>query len=219
MTLVLVGSSSLASAVQFCCFTSPLHDHFILSYTPRLPPLQHQGTETWLFALCADMTAYPQISLAELPDSSQPHMDFLDTTWFKTHGRTRQFPTPEHLRSLFKPHQLPHPVRFEDLGLIVKFGSHVSITEAINLWVIRRVFQDAIPVPEVYGWRVLEQEGKIREVFIYMQLVPGPTLEQKWPELSATDKQTICSDLRAKVSCLRSLRDSESQQVIGKRFR
>ncbi|KAF1979164.1 phosphotransferase family protein [Bimuria novae-zelandiae CBS 107.79] len=142
-------------------------------------------------------------------------MDFLDTTWFKTHGRIRQFPKPGHLRSLFKPHQLPRPVRFEDLGLIVKFGSHVSIMEAVNLWAIRRVFQDVIPVPEVYGWRVLEQEGKIREVYIYMQLVQGPTLEQQWPELSATDKQTICSDLRAKVSCLRSLRDSESQQVIG----
>ncbi|KAF2033336.1 phosphotransferase family protein [Setomelanomma holmii] len=127
-------------------------------------------------------------------------MDFLDSTWFKTHGRIRHFPTPEHLQSLFKPHQLPHPVRFEDLA-------------------IRRVFQDVIPVPEVYGWRVLEQEGKTREVFIYMQLVQGPTLEQQWPELSATDKQTICSDLRAKVSCLRSLQDSESQQVIGKPFR
>ncbi|KAF2793231.1 hypothetical protein K505DRAFT_385865 [Melanomma pulvis-pyrius CBS 109.77] len=95
------------------------------------------------------------------------------------------------------PHQLPRPVRFEDLGLVVKFGSHISITEAINLWAIRRVFQDVIPVPEVYGCRVLEQEGKIREVFIYMQLVQGPTLEQQWPVLSATDKHTICSDLRS----------------------
>lgn len=62
-------------------------------------------------------------------------------------------------------------MRFEDLGLIVKFGLHVSVTEAINLWAIRRVFQNVILVPEVYGWRVLEQEGKSREVFIYMQLV------------------------------------------------
>jgi hypothetical protein len=164
------------------------------------------------------MTTYAQISLAELPDSSQPRMDFLDTTWFKTHGRTQHFPTPEHLRSLFKPHQLPHPVKFEELDLIVKFGSHISITEAINLWAIRRVFEHIIPVPEVYGWRVFEQEGKTREVFVYMQLVQGPTLEQQWPELSATDKQTICSDLRANLSRLRSLRDSESQQVIGKAF-
>jgi hypothetical protein len=79
------------------------------------------------------MTVYLQISLAELPDSSQLHVDFLDTTWFKTHGLTRRFPTPEHLRSLYKPHQLPIPVKLEGLGLIVKFGSHVIITEAINL--------------------------------------------------------------------------------------
>jgi hypothetical protein len=110
-------------------------------------------------------------------------------------------------------------VKFEDLGLIVKFGLHISTTEVINLWAIRRVFQDVIPVPEVYGWRVIEQEGKSSEVFIYMQLVQGPTLEQQWPKLSATDKHMICTDLRDKVSCLRSLQDSESQQVIGKPFR
>ncbi|KAH7092035.1 phosphotransferase enzyme family protein [Paraphoma chrysanthemicola] len=156
----------------------------------------------------------PQISLAELPDSSQPHIDFLDSTWFKTHGRTQQFPAPEHLRTLFKPHQLPKPVRFEDLGLIVKFGRHVSTTEAINLWAIRRVFRDIIPVPEVYGWRVFERDG-MTEVFIYMQLIQGPTLQQQWPELSATDKHTICGDLRAMVSCLRNLQDGEPQQVIG----
>ncbi|KAF1919854.1 hypothetical protein BDU57DRAFT_513160 [Ampelomyces quisqualis] len=78
------------------------------------------------------MTTY-QISLAELPDGSQPHMDFLDTVWFTTHGRTRQFPKPEKLRSLFEPCDLPCLVKFEDLGLIVKFGSHISTTEAINL--------------------------------------------------------------------------------------
>ncbi|KAH7393969.1 phosphotransferase family protein [Phaeosphaeria sp. MPI-PUGE-AT-0046c] len=104
--------------------------------------------------------------------------------------------------------------KFEDLGLIVKYGSHVSTTEAINLWVIRRVFQDMLPVPEVFGWRILEQNGNT-EVFIYMQLIQGPTLQQRWPELSATDKHAICSDLRAKVSCLRSLQDSESKQFIG----
>lgn len=163
--------------------------------------------------LCADMTAHPQIALAELPDSSRAHMDFLDSTWFKTHGRTRQFPTPEDVKS-FSDRFLP--VKFEDLGLIVKYGPDIHISEAINLWTIRQVFQDLVPVPEVYGWRVLEREGKRREVYIYMQLMQGPTLEQQWPALSITDKQRICSDLRAMVSCFRSLRDNESEQVIGK---
>ncbi|KAF1847163.1 phosphotransferase family protein [Cucurbitaria berberidis CBS 394.84] len=161
------------------------------------------------------MTTHPQISLAALPDSSRAHMDFLDSTWFKTHGRTRQFPTPEYVRSFFRPTQLLRPVRFEDLGLIVKFGPDISMTEAINLWVIRKVFQHLVPVPEVYGWRVLEREGKPREVFIYMQLVQGPTLEQRWMTMSFDEKQTISSDLRAMVSYLRSFRDNESEQCIG----
>lgn len=162
------------------------------------------------------MTTYPQISLAELPDSSQPHMDFLDSTWFKTHGQTQDLPSPDHLRSLHKPRKPPHIVKFEDVGLIVKFGSHLSITEAITLWAIRHLFHDAVPVPEIYAWRVFEQEGKTREVYIYMQLIPGPTLRQQWPHLSATDKHTICADIKAKLACLRCLQDGESQKVIGK---
>lgn len=161
------------------------------------------------------MTAHPQISLAELPNASLAQMDFLDSTWFKTHGRTRQFPTPEHVRSFSKPHQPTRPMRFEDLGLIVKFGPDISISEAINLWAIRRVFQSLVPIPEVYGWRVLELEGKPPEVFIYMQLIQGPTLDKRWPTLSFTEKQMICNDLLAMVSCFRGLRD-ESEHVIGK---
>ncbi|CAE7030240.1 hypothetical protein PTNB73_05562 [Pyrenophora teres f. teres] len=138
------------------------------------------------------MTMHPQMLPPELPDSSQPCMDFTDSTWFKTHGRTREFPTPEHVRSFSMPPVCPHVVRFEDLGLIVKFGRVVSILEAINAWAVRRVFQDLVPIPEVYGWRVVKREeetcnGKIREVFIYMQLVQGPTLKQQWPTLSSEE--------------------------------
>jgi len=166
--------------------------------------------------LSTDMTVHPQISLEELPDTSLAQMDFLDSTWFKTHGRTRQFPTPEHVRSFSKPHQLTRPVRFEELGLIVKFGPGISVMEAVNLWAIRRAFQDLVPIPEVYGWRVLELEGKAPEVFIYMELIQGPTLEQRWPTLSFTEKQTICNDLHAMVSCFRGPIDNEPEHVIGK---
>lgn len=146
-------------------------------------------------------------------------MDFLESTWFKSHGRTRDFPTPEYLRTIFKLREVPRPVKFEDLGHIVKFGSHITTTEAINQCAIRRVCRDTLPVSEVHAWRILERQDRKDEVFIYMQLIEGPTLQEQWPEMSATDKQSICSDLRTMVSCLRSLQDSESQQVIGKAFR
>ncbi|XP_014552968.1 hypothetical protein COCVIDRAFT_108860 [Bipolaris victoriae FI3] len=161
------------------------------------------------------MTSYPQISLADLPDGSQLQKDFLDTTWFKTYGRTRRFPTPEYLLSLFPKSHQSNTMKFEDLGLVVKFGQRITTTEAINLWAVRRIFQEAVPVPEVYGWRVLEKEGRGRYVFIYMQLVQGPTLLERWPELSCADKRAICTDLRAMISSLRTLRDSESQKIIG----
>ena len=164
------------------------------------------------------MTPYPQISLAGLPDGTQLQMDFLDTTWFKSRGRTRPFPTPEHLLSRYPQPHTHSPARFADLGLIVQWGPRVTTTEAINLWAVRKVFQEAVPVPEVYGWRVLESEGNNRYVFIYMQLVQGPTLAQRWPELSWADKQAICGDLRAMLTNLRSLRDSDTQQFIGKRI-
>ncbi|KAF5852142.1 hypothetical protein GGP41_000883 [Bipolaris sorokiniana] len=48
-----------------------------------------------------------------------------------------------------------------------------------------------------------------------MKLIQGPTLRERWPELSSADKQAICTDLRAMVSSLRSLRDGESQKIIG----
>jgi hypothetical protein len=158
----------------------------------------------------------PQISLAELPDGSLAHMDFLDSSWFTTHGGAREFPTPQHVRSFSKPPLRPHVVKFEDLNLIVKFGPDISTLEAVNLWAVRRAFGNVVPVPEVYGWRVVEREGKSSEVFIYMQITHGPTLEQRWTSLSATEKQTIISDLRAIASRFRGLQDNEPEQVIGK---
>jgi hypothetical protein len=86
------------------------------------------------------------------------------------HGLTRQLPEPEYVLCFCKSYWR-HPVRFEDLGLIVKFGSNFSTTEAVSLWAIRKFFHDLVPVPKVYGWRVFEPEGQPREVFIYMQLM------------------------------------------------
>jgi hypothetical protein len=54
LTLVLVRSSFVTSAAQFYCptfETSRLQDHLNLGYTPRLPSLQYQGTETCSFVL------------------------------------------------------------------------------------------------------------------------------------------------------------------------
>ena len=69
------------------------------------------------------------------------------------------------------------------MQLIVKFGFEVSIAEGQCLWALRRLLRDHVPVPEVYGWR---QDGE--QVFIYMELVAGVTLEERWESLSSEER-------------------------------
>ena len=65
-------------------------------------------------------------------------------------------------------------------------------------------------MPEVYGW---DSDG--RHVFIYMELIHGDTLFERYDSLSSDDKRAICQDLRTIMSQLRAIRQSLSNQVIG----
>jgi hypothetical protein len=65
----------------------------------------------------------------------------------------------------------PKPVIFAESKLFVKFGPYVTVAEAQCLWMINRLFGDAVPVPEIFGWRVDEENY----VFIYMELIEGRT--------------------------------------------
>ena len=91
-------------------------------------------------------------------------------------------------------------MKFEELGLIVKFGPHVTVEEALCMWAIRSVHNTDVPVPEVYGWRVDRTE-----VFIYMELVRGDTLQDRWDALSTDDRESICVHLRKITTSFRSL--------------
>ena len=81
------------------------------------------------------------ISLTDLPDGTQPQMDFLDSTWFKSYGRTRAFPSPDHVRSFIRPFDHIQPIIFEELGLVVKFGTNIYTSEATTLRAMRRLFR------------------------------------------------------------------------------
>ncbi len=109
-------------------------------------------------------------------------MDFLESLFFKDNELSQCLPTPAEIRALSGTNQArpqPLPVRFEHLNLIVKFGPHVSIAEAQCLWAIKVALRDEVHVPEVCGWRV---DGG--DVFIYMQLIRGKTLKDRWDSLS-----------------------------------
>ena len=93
----------------------------------------------------------------------------------------------------------PPPVKYPSLGLLVKYGSLVSVAEAQCLAMIRKCLP-SVPVPEVYGWQKDGVQG-----FIYMELVEGRTLEDCWDGLAEDDKLAVCSELHDHVSTWRRL--------------
>ena len=104
----------------------------------------------------------------------------------------------------------PLPVRYESLGLIVKFGNHVKVYEAQCLLMIKKLLGDEVPVPEVYGWRIHDNQ-----VFIYMQLIQGQTLFDQWDSLGFSDRMTVCDQLRGIVTSLRSVGQDADSAFIG----
>ena len=85
-----------------------------------------------------------------------------------------------------------------------------TIAEGQCLWAIRQVLGDAVPVPEVYGWC---RDGK--SVFIYMHLVEGLTLEDRWESLSTEDRDEICRQLSHVVMAMRRLEQDPTKQFVG----
>ncbi|KAF2111177.1 kinase-like domain-containing protein [Lophiotrema nucula] len=155
------------------------------------------------------MTTIPHFQRDHLPDSTQASLNFPDSTWFRSQASFYSFPSPAEVRAL-NPLDRSGVARYEDVGLVVKYGPSVSIAEAICLWVVRKVLQNQVPVPEVYGWK---RDG--RDVFIYMQLVPGPTLLESWPSLSYEDRLSVCNDLRQMITQLRTIGTDQTPLLIG----
>jgi hypothetical protein len=159
------------------------------------------------------MPANTQIPATGLPSGTGPEMDFLESSFFKNNRLRQCLPTLAEVRALSGTGQSmsqPPPMKFEHLNLIVKFGPHVSIGEALCLWAIESVLSDEVPVPEVYGWRV---DG--RDTFIYMQLVQGETLMDRWHSLNAADKTAICDHLRQIMMSLRQVEQNPHDSFIG----
>jgi hypothetical protein len=115
-----------------------------------------------------------QIETPWFPDATTTEMDFLDSSFFATKPGQKSLPTPTEVTTRskdIKSTPRPAPVKFENLNLIVKFGSRVVVEEALCLRMLQKILSDKVPVPEVYGWKV---EGHY--VFIYMELIRGESL-------------------------------------------
>ncbi|CAE6426703.1 unnamed protein product [Rhizoctonia solani] len=140
---------------------------------------------------------------------------FKNSSFFRRNGPTSMLPSPSDIlaeayrRGVVKKIN-PPPVHYPSLGLTVKYGYRVSSSEGQCLWAFKRLPGNVVPVPEVYGWTT--QAGF---TFIYMELISGETLSDRWDSLSGSDKRDICGQLRAIVTHIRNIPQPYGDKFIG----
>lgn len=120
----------------------------------------------------------------------------------KPHGRKRQ--SSKHL---FHVHLVPDQI------LVVKYGAGIRVTETQTQIMIRKHLKDQVPVPEVFGWT--EDEG---QVFIYMLMIEGVTLQERWVSMSEDGRRVVCEELRDMVKGWRSLEQDGHEPYVRKFF-
>ncbi len=92
----------------------------------------------------------------------------------------------------------------------MKFGLEASIAEGQCLYTIRRVLGPYVPVPEVYAWC---KEGK--ETFIFMELIDGLSLEDRWADLSTEERHNVVQELRGILLTLREAKQDSEYPFVG----
>lgn len=131
--------------------------------------------------------------------------------------RAPSLPAPDEIKAINEQtgsihttsYDRPPPAILPSLRLLVKYGADVSATEAETQRMIRTRLQ-SVPIPEVFGWT--KYNG---QTFIYMDLIEGITLCDRWAGLNETERQSICEELSRMVQAWRALTQEEGEQYIG----
>ncbi|KAK4502160.1 hypothetical protein PRZ48_005584 [Zasmidium cellare] len=95
----------------------------------------------------------------------------------------------------------PDPVRFQELGIIVKWGEDVTVAEGQCVWFLRKHFKGQVPVPAIHGWR---QHNGV--TFLYLQLVSGTPMATLWGDLAEHERSSVCNQLRGMIQTWRRLK-------------
>ncbi|KAJ5557209.1 hypothetical protein N7494_001124 [Penicillium frequentans] len=140
-----------------------------------------------------------------------------DSSFFRK-NRASTLPNPAEVRAINEgsgnirgtSFNRPPPVKFPSLGLIVKYGADTSVTEAETQHMVYKQLKGKVPVPEVYGWT--ENGG---QVFIYMSLIKGETLEQRWVALNDMERMAVCKELNGMVKAWRSSEKPDQVFYVG----
>jgi hypothetical protein len=142
---------------------------------------------------------------------------FPESSFFKE-LRARSLPTPAEIRAINKESgnvratsfNRPPPVVIPSLGLVVKYGGDVTVIEAETQMMVRGQLQGRVPVPEIFGWTEDGGQG-----FIYMSLIKGEMLQERWGEMNDDERQAVCEELRDMVEAWRALKQDGHDQYIG----
>ncbi|KAJ5228920.1 hypothetical protein N7489_009628 [Penicillium chrysogenum] len=134
-----------------------------------------------------------------------------DSGFFREH-RASTLPTPAEESDNIRGTRFnrPPPVKFPSLGLIVKYGADTTVTEAETQNMVYKQLKGKVPVPEVFGWT--EDGG---QVFIYLSLIGGEPLEQRWGALNDEEREAVCKELNGMVKAWRSLELPDQVLYVG----
>jgi aminoglycoside phosphotransferase (APT) family kinase protein len=161
------------------------------------------------------MTNDPVFTREGLPYGDS--ITFLQSSYLRSHHR---LPSPDEVRAKSREgiqigeyvnDLATSIVRYPELNILVKFGVEVTQSEAQSLLVANTFLRHKVPVPELFGWCRSD-----REFFIYMQLIPGPTLEECWPAMTEMQKIKVCSELAQVFRNLHSLKRTQNDTFVGK---
>ncbi len=185
----------------------------------RPPSDRPMPTQIYLYYLIARFaTAHcarypcpqPTIRMSSITHSCSMEPEFytIPTSRFFQEERADALPSPSEIRALNRQSgdiraeefYRPTPARLPSLGLIVKYGAGVTIHEAKTQIMLREKLSGQVPIPEVFGWTT---EGG--QVFIYMQLMDGETLQARWHLLDEEERISLCAQLKSMVDCWRRL--------------
>lgn len=156
--------------------------------------------------------------MAETPKRGATSRIFPESSYFTQH-RAPTLPSPAEIRALnvasgnrrATAFQRPSPVSFPALGLFVKYGSEVTVTEAETQAHLLHVLSGNVPIPEVFGWI---QDGG--QTFICMSFIQGETLQARFCGMDERERRAVCQELRSMVNAWRSISQDKSDQYIGK---
>lgn len=142
---------------------------------------------------------------------------FRESSIFKKPNAPLSLPTPAEVREVARHSKNPRaelvtrppPVTFPGLGLLVKYATEITLAEGQCLLFTRNT--QVVHVPEVYG-RCKDDD----QVFIYMELVYGITLEKSWDTMTEGEKAPVCHQLHDMVDALRGVQHDSCPSFIGK---